>query len=59
MMYKKKRNYCEFCEYETLVYPPDNSKCSGCCKHYATMKIKRGFNRFDKLDYHFKNQRAR
>ena len=56
-MYLKKRNYCEFCEYETLIYPPDNSKCSGCCKYYTKIKMKTGFNKIDKLDYYFENQK--
>ena len=51
-----KRNYCDFCKYETLVYPPDNSKCSGCCKHYSNKKIINGFNKHDKLDFYFENQ---
>jgi hypothetical protein len=57
MKFFLKRNYCEFCEYETLVYPPDNSRCSGCYKHYTKIKIKTGFNKTDKLDYYFENDK--
>jgi len=29
------KQFCNNCNYKTRVYPPDNSKCSGCCKFYS------------------------
>lgn len=40
------RELCLCCGYKTLVYPPDNSKCSGCCNNYGTTK-EQGINNFE------------